>query len=254
MKLRFYKKRLWLWCRSILARDPEIFCQYGLNVKIPVTADLSIRYNLARGRPYEAAEANLINKYVSVGSNVLELGGCYGIISSLIKRKIGERAKHIIVEADPTLTPICLKNANLQSSKNKSQVINAAIDYSGAKQVTFVRGSNAHVGRLAKDGEVGFTIPAATLGSLLKGFPDGPVTLICDIEGAEVDLTRNEHKNLERVELIIIETHPAFYDDGEISNQKLVAELEKIGFVKLEHQDNVICFASPDKLKRLQNN
>jgi hypothetical protein len=64
LKLRFYKKRLWLWCRSILARDPEVFCQYGLNVKIPVTADLSIRYNLARGGPYEAAEANLINTFL----------------------------------------------------------------------------------------------------------------------------------------------------------------------------------------------
>ena len=47
LKLRFYKKRLWLWGRSLLARDPESFCQYGLNVKVPVTADLSIRYNLA---------------------------------------------------------------------------------------------------------------------------------------------------------------------------------------------------------------
>jgi hypothetical protein len=147
-----------------------------------------------------------------------------------------------------------LKNANLQSSKNKSQVINAAIDYSRAKQVTFVRGSNAHVGRPAKAGELGFSIPAATLGSLLTGFPDCPITLICDIKGTEVDLIRNEHKNLERVELIIIETNPAFYDDGENSNQKLVAELEQIGFVKLERRDNVICFASHDKLKRVRNN
>ena len=37
------------------SRSRAFFCQYGLNVKIPVTADLSIRYNLARGRPYEAA-------------------------------------------------------------------------------------------------------------------------------------------------------------------------------------------------------
>ena len=69
-----------------------------------------------------------------------------------------------------------------------------------------------------------------------------------------MDLIRNEHKNLERVELIIIETNPAFYDDGENSNQKLVAELEQIGFVELERRDNVICFASHDKLKRVRNN
>ncbi len=63
MKLRSYKKLLWLWCRSFLVRDPEAFYPHGFLVKISITADLSIRYNLARGRPYEAAEANLINKF-----------------------------------------------------------------------------------------------------------------------------------------------------------------------------------------------
>ncbi len=92
--------------------------------------------------------------------------------------------------------------------------------------MTFVRGSNAHIERVVKNRETGLSASVTTLHALLKNFPDGPVILICDIEGTEVELIRHELKNFTRIELIIIETYPTFYDHGKQSNQKLIAALK----------------------------
>ena len=60
----------------------------------------------------------MVRKYLSIVMTVIELGGCYGIVSALIRKQIGPDAKHIIVEADPSPAKICVLNANLENTKN----------------------------------------------------------------------------------------------------------------------------------------
>ena len=116
--------------RNIFIPNEEVFSPHGISIKIPKDADVAIRYLLARGRPYEAPEAAMVRKYLTFGMNVIELGGCYGIISALIRKQIGPDARHIIVEADPSLAKICACNANLKNTNKLADIVVAAVDYS----------------------------------------------------------------------------------------------------------------------------
>lgn len=243
-KIRSLKRYIWVLIHSIFTNNGEHYSPHGVNIKLPKNADISMRYLLARGRPYEEPEARMVERYVLKETNVIELGGCYGIISALIRKKIGPNAKHIIVEADPALAGICNDNANLKNTVNKAEIVIAAVDYSGAKEITFAPGQNAHVGHVALKGEQGFTVPTTTLTEQVSKLPDDDYVLVCDIEGAELDLFENEKKALERANFVILETHPKIYPKKDSDLALLLTAIENLGLVQIEKSGSVMCFAS----------
>ena len=251
LKIRFLKRYLWVFVRSIFVPNGEQFNPHGIPVELPKNSDISIRYLLARGRPYEAPEAKMVRQYITNGSNVIELGGCYGIISALIRKQIGPNAKHIIVEADPSLATICSVNANLENTINEAEVVVAAVDYSGSKEITFAKGRNAHVGHIALEGEPGFNVPTTTLAEQVSKLPSKEYVLVCDIEGAELNLLENEKKSLSKAYLLILETHPEIYPEKDSDLLKLQASIERLGLFEIEKSDSVICYGSKTAMKDL---
>ena len=243
-KIRLFKRTIWLFFRSVFVKDSDEFSPHGVKVKLSKKVDLSIRYFLARGRPYEAEEAKMVRKYIPFGANVIELGGCYGVISALIRNQIGPDGNLIIVEANPSLAEICAGNADRGNAESKSEVVVGAIDYSGAKEVKFALGQNPHVGHVALQGEEGFTVQTTTLAEQVKKLPEGDYALVCDIEGGELDLFNNEKKSLSRVNFLILETHPDIYPKGMYDLEQLYKTIESIGFIEIEKSGSVFCFAS----------
>lgn len=250
-KIRFLKRYIWVFIRSFFVLNGGQFNPHGVPIKLPHYADISIRYLLARGRPYEEPEARMVKKYISNGFNVIELGGCYGIISALIRKQIGPHAKHIIVEADSTLAEVCMDNANLENTVNKAEVVVAAVDYSGSDEITFASGQNAHVGHIALEGELGFQVPTTTLAEQVSKLPEKNYILVCDIEGAELDLFENEKRTLSRAHLLILETHPRIYPKKGQDLAQLEADIEKLGLIEIEKSESVICFASKTAMRDL---
>ena len=251
LKVRFLKRYLWVFIRSIFVSDGDQFNPHGVPINLPKNSDISIRYLLARGRPYEAPEANMVQKYITNGSSVIELGGCYGIISALIRNKIGPNAKHIIVEADPSLATICADNANLENTINKAEVVVAAVDYSGSTEISFASGQNAHVGHIALEGEPSFKVPTTTLTEQVSKLPGTDYVLVCDIEGAELDLFENEKKVLSQAHLLILETHPKIYPKKDNDLKRLRVSIERLGLIEIEKSECVICYASKTAMKDL---
>lgn len=251
MALRTFKRNIWMLIRKIFVSNEEEFKPHGIVVKIPKDADIGIRYSLALGRPYEAPEADMVSKYLSFGQNVIELGGCYGIISALIRKQIGPDAKHIIVEADPSLAKICATNANLENTNNRAELVVAAVDYSGAKEISFAKGQNAHDGHVANSGEPGFVVATTTLAEQIKKLPDNEYILVCDIEGAELELSINEKKALSQAYLIILETHSDIYPRKNLDYEKMQKNIESAGLMEIEKSGAVVCFASKTALKNL---
>ncbi|MBV1863256.1 MAG: FkbM family methyltransferase [Rhodobacteraceae bacterium] len=235
------RRKFYLWLQKRQGREAEQFTVHGVQVHIPVTADFNIRYLLARGRPYEAPEARLIKAHLPRGSDVIELGGCMGVISAVIRDRVGPEARHIVVEADAGLAQICMVNAEAGAEAGKTQVVVAAVDYSGAKTVSFASGKNAHVGHLAAEGEDGAAVPTTTLSALAAQIGEGPFSVVCDIEGAEIAMFENEAALMDRVQVIILETHPKFYDGGAEAEAKLLALLESYGMTLVARDDNVVC-------------
>ncbi|MDP2063901.1 MAG: FkbM family methyltransferase [Phaeovulum sp.] len=229
-----------LWMHRL--RRGDRFKVHGMVVRVPITADAGVRYLLARKRPYEAPEAQLVRTYLTPGMNVVELGGSIGVISALIRAQIGAAAQHVIVEANPHLARICEANAAIGANPGTCRVIEGAIDYSGAPEVTFSAGANAHDGHLAVAGEAGFRVPAITLAEVAATLPPGDFALVCDIEGAEVAMLRHEVATLARVNLIVLETHPAACLAPGDTPEAAYSLLEAAGFRLLERQCDVAAF------------
>ena len=236
------KRRLYLSLRSILTKSKEVFSPHGIPIYIPASSDLAIRYHLARGRPYEEPEANMVKLYLRPDTNVIELGGCLGVISALIRNQIGPRAMHVIVEANPDLAAICEVNAKQNGEVGTTEVVVAAIDYSGAANVTFAVGDNAHVGHVSHLNEGELTTPTITLSNLARKIPEGPFALVCDIEGAEAKLFEAEKDILSRLSLLILETHLDIYSDGEATKNEIIKRIKGAGLVEIARSKGVICF------------
>ncbi|NRB19490.1 MAG: FkbM family methyltransferase [Rhodobacteraceae bacterium] len=230
-------RKVWLAAHHLVHGDR--FSVHGVKVTVPQNVDPEIRYMLARKRPYEVPEAKFVQTYLSAGTNVVELGGSIGVISTLVRHQIGPEALHIIVEANPELAAVCKHNASAEAKPNCVDVIEAAVDYSGAAQVMFDFGHNAHTGRVSLQGH---PVPTTTLAQVSNRLPDGPAALICDIEGAEFDLIVAETEALKRFELIILETHPHAYTDGPESLETMLSLLASYGFVQTEDADDVVVF------------
>lgn len=241
MSFKKFKRRQYLKLRKWLGHSNEDFAPHGVPVHIPEGIDLAITYLLGKGRPYEAEEAAMVRDFLRPGMNVIELGGCFGVVSALIRKTIGPEAHHVIVEANPALVPTLKRNAGQGAAPGRTEVINAAVDYSGAPSVTFAIGPNAHMGRIGAGAET-VTVPAVRLEDLATRIPEGPYSLVCDIEGAELGLFAAEAKALDRVALVILETHPDAYPRGRADVEALRGRLVAAGLQELRAEADVICF------------
>ncbi|WP_438990686.1 FkbM family methyltransferase [Lentibacter sp.] len=236
-------RRIWLWLKDLQGKTREVFDVNGVTVTVPRDADGDLRYVLEKGRPYEASEAYLISKYMPVGTNVVELGGCMGVISAVIRNQIGPDARHIVVEARHDLAQLVTLNASRNASPDKVKVVEAAIDYSGAETVSFAVGRNAHVGRVsAEGGKSSVTVSATTLRAVAKPMGGEKFALVCDIEGAETDLVAKESDIFTQIDLAIIELHPHQYAAGQQAIDEMVATLASHGLQRVEQVENVVCF------------
>jgi FkbM family methyltransferase len=240
--LRDLRRRIILRLRDFLTGSPEHFAPHGIRVWIPRNADPTVRYLLARGRPYEQPECDLVRSHLVPGMPVIELGGCMGVISATIRATIGPSAPHVVVEAMSELARICEVNAASGAAPGATSVIVAAIDYSGRTSVRFAPGPNAHSGSLAKPGESGVDVRAVTLSEVASRMPDGEFALVCDIEGTEVDLIARESSVLDRVRVLILETHPASYPDPQRALGLMQRRLEERGLHLRSTDGNVWCF------------
>ncbi|MCP9480875.1 FkbM family methyltransferase [Shimia sp. CNT1-13L.2] len=230
-------RRLLLAARRLIVGDK--YSVHGVTVTVPLSVDPEIRYLLARRRPYEDPEARFVRAHVEMGTHVVELGGSIGVVSALIRKAIGPQAKHVIVEANPALAAVCKVNASATANPGCVEVIEAAVDYSGAEQVMFDFGHNAHTGRVS---DQGVPVPTTTLGTVAASLPSGPAVLVCDIEGAELSLIFSDTAALERFETVILETHPHAYPDGFEDLDRMLTHLAAQGFAQIDSADDVVIY------------
>ena len=237
-----FRRKLYVAVLGWLGRDTVNFAPHGVPVTIPAGIDPAIRYLLVRGRPYEAPEADMVRRYLKPGTPVIELGGCVGVISALIRDQIGPDARHIVVEASPELAPVCEDNATRGVKPGRTEVVTAAIDYSGAPTVSFSTGRTAHAGHVEAAGKGQITVPALRLSDLAGRLPDGPFALVSDIEGAELAMFAQDTAVLQRIDLLILETHPRDYPQHDADLTRMLAQITQAGLHQVAQMKNVFCY------------
>lgn len=167
-------------------------------------------------RTYENAELTLVQSLLIPDLDTIELGGALGVTGSTILRKLTPPARLITAEFRPELLPILQRNLSLNSCENTFSILPKAIAYPpGTDHCThadFVIPAGPFGSWKGYKHALGFrTIHAqtTTLREICEEFSLGSFQLICDIEGAELEVIEQDHAVLEKCRLLIIELHDA---------------------------------------------
>lgn len=160
---------------------------------------------LLRGNAYEAKETEAALRVVREGDRVIELGGGIGYMSTLVATKRSVETVHVF-EANPGLIPY-IHSVHAANDVTNAHVTNAILGPRKGKVDFYLRDPMLGSSMQPLEGEVD---PVSVKVDVLNAdhvFRDvRPNVLICDIEGAEVDLI--PALNLAGLRAAIIETHP----------------------------------------------
>ncbi|HSZ71576.1 MAG TPA: FkbM family methyltransferase [Cytophagaceae bacterium] len=177
---------------------------------------------------YESAEVRFVNRYLSDQYDVIELGGSIGAVSAQLGKKISNR-KLISLEANAALIEIQRQNLITNGITN-FELVHAAYG-SEQKKIWFTLGEETTLGKIGEANQGnGFFVDSVSLQSLITQFQLKEYVLVCDIEGAEIDLLMNEQDALANCKLLIIETHDALYKNIGYSSENMKELLLQMGF------------------------
>ena len=153
---------------------------------------------------WEQHERHTIDAYLHPGLPVVELGGCLGVVSCHINKKLERPEQHVVIEANPGILPTLEKNRELNNCK--FVVRHAALGY----ETTNVKFHLAKIGdnSLWSVSNNIVEVPAVSLETILKDTKFEIISLVMDIEGGEVDLLEREIDVLKKsVATLIFELH-----------------------------------------------
>ncbi len=198
-------------------------------------------------RTYESAELALVQSLLIPDLDTIELGGALGVTGSAILRRLTQPARLISAEFRPELLPILERNLSLNSCGNKFSIVPRAIAYPlGTDRCThadFVIPAGSFGSRKGYKHALGFrTIHAqtTTLREIYEEFSLGSFQLICDIEGAELEIIEQDRAVLEKCRVLIIELHDANRPTRSVSPVQLRDLLLDQGFHVMASNGNVL--------------
>lgn len=165
---------------------------------------------------YENAELALVQSLLVRDLDTVELGGALGVTGSAILGKLTAPARLITAEFRPELLPILERNLSLNSRGNMFSIVPRAIAYplsaDRSTYADFVIPAGSFGSRKSYKHALGFrTIQAktTTLREICEEFSLDSFQLICDVEGAELEIIEQDRAVLEKCRLLIIELHEA---------------------------------------------
>jgi FkbM family methyltransferase len=185
---------------------------------------------------YEESERKALKKFLDADIPVVELGACFGVVSCIANRRLRRPQDHVVVEANPALLPLLKENRERNGCSFK--IVHGAMAH-GTERVTFNVSENVLASGLHQKGQRAVDVPAVTLERLLDDHGFARATLVCDIEGAELELVQYELTTLsKRIAAIIMETHERLV--GEKLTRRMFARLKSAGFELVDEDGDVV--------------
>jgi FkbM family methyltransferase len=190
---------------------------------------------------YEEPERVALKKFLDPELPVVELGACIGVVSCLANRRLRKPENHVVVEANPALLPLLEQNRARNNCQFK--IVNAAVSYGLEKTIAFGINDNILASSAETHKRQGVIVSTVTLECLLNEYGFERATLICDIEGAELQLVDHELKTLnKRIAMIIMELHDRIV--GQEPTQRMLLSLASVGFESVSKDGDVVVLRS----------
>lgn len=196
--------------------------------------------DMLRGR-YEHAERQALDSVFDPDLPVIECGGSIGVLACLINRRLTNPDAHAVIEANPALLPLLERHRVMNGARFR--VVHGAVAY-GAPEVTFAVSHDSLASRLGGAGRQ-VRVPAVTLASVAAQSGFDRFGLVCDVEGAEMDILRHDEATLvERAAWVLMESHRSA--DGRDLAPDVVAWFTSRGFRHVRTVDTVHAFVGPN--------
>jgi len=193
---------------------------------------------------FERAETLLVRRFLPRGSDVLELGGSMGVVSSVI---LGCGPRRLVsYEAVPELAAIGRQIVALNHPSADYLSVNRAICGEDTAEVVFYWSFELPLSGSTSDlsiaGMKEVRVPADTLAHACErhGFRPG-AWLVCDVEGMEWDLLQKQADALRLFDGIIIECHTGTFGGRNRHQAEVESELAALGFRLRQRIGPVIC-------------
>lgn len=196
------------------------------------------RRRMLRQGTYEQKEFDTAMKLVQPGDTVVEVGAGMGYMSAAMAKK--KMVKHVYAyEANPELVPY-IHNVYAANEVENATVTNAVLGPRARKSVNFyvrrdfVESSLSPRLTAQSEGDVTHIekIPVLNINTLFKKIK--PTILVCDIEGAEVDLL--PVTDMSELKAVVVELHPQFV--GQAGIQKVFDAMAKAGLTYFPRASN----------------
>lgn len=187
---------------------------------------------------YERAERAMIKAHLDRSGPVVELGGSVGVVACVTNRLLTDPRKHVVVEANPDL--ISVLTANRDRNGCGFTVLNRALAYVTGSTTFYVNDTDFLASSVQLKTAHGRQVPAVSLAGIIEEFGFDTCSLVCDIEGGEIEMVRHEAQVLQdHVAMIIVEVH---WWVGHEQCAEMIGTLERIGFRCLHEKDATYVF------------
>lgn len=165
---------------------------------------------------YELPERRYCRQYIQPSDAVCELGGCLGVVSMVINRRLSNPERHLVIEANPLLIP--LLNHNRERNGGGFKVLNRAVGDGLPLQLDVSSGLlTSH--RTSSPGQTVKTVDGCTLDGLFA--EHGPFdVIVMDVEGAEQQVLLGESVAWKKVRAIIVEWHPSIIGEAALRDAR----------------------------------
>lgn len=206
-----------------------------------------IRHALQWGY-FEVAETQFVELYLEPENDVIELGGGMGYLACYIDQRLEFGQTHVVVEPNGYLLSLIDRHRKL--NKGAFEVVNAAYSNQGQLAELQIPESfwKASLQDISDPRSVLHT-GTVDLEAICERFNLSDVTVVADIEGAEVDLVENELDFLlSNCGLLIVE----FHDEGRLTAELATAAaearetLDSSPFELVDRDDGVSVYRPPD--------
>jgi FkbM family methyltransferase len=191
---------------------------------------------------YEAAEIRLLERHMNSELNVIEFGSSLGVVSSHLARRMSPGTTLVCVEANRNLLDTATANVKRHAAEKVDwKIINRAVSTNGGT-VRFSVSENHTASSMAKDGDCGIEVQSVSLSGLLRELSFKEFVLICDIEGMEIDLFKNDSIGFDGCQQLFIELHETELNGVRYSIDDLKTQVLSLGFRLSDRDGNVFYF------------
>lgn len=215
----------------------------GSRIETPVAGDPQVNSLLFWGM-YESAEIRFVRQYIGRDLDVVELGSSLGGVSCEIARRLGGERRLLCVEGNGRIVPLLRRNLASNSPGQPVDVVEGAIDYSGADVVEMAIGESnlSSMVDAGGDGATTLAVPAVRLSTLLATHGIGSYVLVADIEGAEAGLLVEDARALDGCRMVIAELHETVHDGERYAVADLIRLIEATGLQLRDRYGEVCMF------------